>query len=42
MFKVEGYNKMLISVGYFNSVEAADKAIQEIRLNLHKEFCNHG
>lgn len=29
-------------VGYFASVEAADKAIQEIRLNLHKEFCNHG
>ena len=35
-------NTKRISVGYFDSVEAANKAIQEIRLNLHKEFCNHG
>lgn len=30
------------SLGYFSSIEDAEKSIREERELLHKEFCNHG
>lgn len=37
-----GLNKKLIHLGYFRTVEDAEKVVREYREKLHKEFCNHG
>ena len=39
---VVGYNCKHYHVGYFKDIKEAEKALQQKRVELHKEFANHG